>query len=98
MIRWQGPGTLVHSAPRVTTRRSTISASHRHDSPCRASAWPAHDDCGDVSPHRFQTQRLANRHTEGYLMDTDLIHYVMAITFLALWAMIGHIAVVRRRS
>ncbi len=31
-------------------------------------------------------------------MDTDLIHYVMAITFLALWAMIGHIAVVRRRS
>ncbi len=31
-------------------------------------------------------------------MDTDLIHYTMAFTFVALWAMIGHIAVVRRRS
>jgi hypothetical protein len=31
-------------------------------------------------------------------MDTDLIHYTMAITFIALWAVIGHIAVVRRRS
>ena len=31
-------------------------------------------------------------------MPTDLIHLTMAFTFVALWAVIGHIAVVRRRS
>jgi uncharacterized membrane protein YcaP (DUF421 family) len=35
---------------------------------------------------------------EGSLMATDTIHFTMAITFFALWAVIGHIAVVRRRS
>jgi len=31
-------------------------------------------------------------------MASDLIHLTMAITFLGVWALIGHIAVVRRRS
>jgi hypothetical protein len=31
-------------------------------------------------------------------MDSDLTHLIMAFTFLALWAMIGHIAVASRRS
>jgi hypothetical protein len=31
-------------------------------------------------------------------MATDLIHFTMAFTFFALWAVIGHIAVVSRRS
>ncbi len=31
-------------------------------------------------------------------MDADLIHLMMAVTFSGMWALIGHIAVVRRRS
>jgi hypothetical protein len=31
-------------------------------------------------------------------MDTDLIHLIMAVTFFGVWALIGHIAVVRPRS
>lgn len=31
-------------------------------------------------------------------MDADLIHLTMGVTFLGMWALIGHIAVVRRRS
>jgi hypothetical protein len=33
----------------------------------------------------------------GNPMPTDLIHFTMAFTFVTLWAVIGHIAVVRRR-
>jgi len=35
---------------------------------------------------------------EGIPMPTDLIHFTMAFTFITLWTVIGHIAVVRRRS
>ncbi len=31
-------------------------------------------------------------------MDIDLIQLTMALTFLGVWALIGHITVVRRRS
>jgi hypothetical protein len=31
-------------------------------------------------------------------MATDLIQFTMAFTYVAVWAVIGHIAVVRRRS
>lgn len=32
-----------------------------------------------------------------YPMATDLIHLTMAVTFLGVWALIGHLAVVHRR-
>jgi hypothetical protein len=31
-------------------------------------------------------------------MAADLLHFTMAITFFSLWAVIGHFAVVQRRS